>query len=306
MAHAHAESQLDWQRQEQQLKAEVKRLLEIGTPKDVVLAQAFSNLARPFAEVELGPDESLCQEVTVLHQVMPDNFSTTYLMVTDKGLIWCVLPKFEEALSLSFADVVYVSAGSLESDDTAEIITDKGLTITYRPSDYPTELRRYIPTGELDATFIFADAPDTETARMSILARTNCLVPEDDEGSLRRLERFRAASADVTTWRSCPICCHDVDQPTRSVRDCLSRRHIFSAPDIEPVMDESDENYGEVIGEKPWIPILESELDLVGLPLVWLTWRDPDRPFGPPKILDYETIRAVWAKEAVRANEDPT
>ena len=38
--------------------------------------------------------------------------------------------------------------------------------------------------------------------------------------------------------------------------------------------------------------------DLVGVPLIWLAWRD--RPFGPPKMLDYETIRVVWGKTESR------
>jgi len=184
----------------------------------------------------------------------------------------------------------------MDSEDDS--FSAKGLTITYRPRDFPTELRRFNPTGELDATFVFLDVLDQETARTSILARTGHAGAHDDDDKRHALERFRAASADVTTWTSCPMCCNDLDRPTPSVMLCRSgpnQRHMFCAPDTEPLIDESDDNFGAVVGEQRWMPLLESELELVGLPLIWLSWRD--RPFGPPKILDYETIRAVWGKE---------
>ena len=296
MAQAEADAQLEWQRQEQQLDAELRRLLEAGTPEDIVLAEAYSNLARPFARAALGPDEGFRQELTVASQVMLGEFVTTYLMVTDEGLIWSALPKFEMAMRLSYADVVSVRGGSMESED--EAVNAKGLTITYRPRDFPDELRRLNPTGELDATFVFLDTPDEEQARMSILARTGYPGPRDEAENQHMLERFRAASIDITTWTTCPYCCNDLDRPTPSIMRCRSgpnQLHMFSAPDTEPVIDESEENFGAVIGEQPWMPLLESELDLVGVPLIWMAWRD--RSFGPPKVLDYDTIRAVWGKE---------
>jgi hypothetical protein len=291
MAQAETQAQRDQQRQEQALDAEMTRLLEIGTPEDVVLGQALSTLARPFAQAVLGPDESVRREDIVRYQIMPGNFTTTYLMVTDQGLIWSVMDNFETAVSLRYADVVNVSPGEGGIGD--QVV--QGLEITYRPADYPTELRRYNPAGELDATFLFP--PETDDARSSIVARCGYPGPHDEHDTQRMIERFGAAPTDVTTWTSCPMCCHDLDQPTPSVMHCLSRDgsgkyHYFTAPDTEPVIDESDENFGAVVGEERWMPVLESELDLVGVPLIWLAWRDP--PFGAPKVLDYETIRAVW------------
>ena len=293
IAQREAEAELKQQRQEQQLKAEVGRLLKAGTPEAIAAAQAYSNLARPSAKAELGPDESVRQELMVVAQAMLGDFVPTYLMVTDKGLIWSVLPKFEMALRLFYADVLGVSGGSMESPVNA-----KGITITSRPRDFPDELRRFNPAGEFDATFVFLDTPDEEQARMSILARTGHPGPRDEADNRHMLERFRAASTDVTTWTTCPYCCNDLDRPQPSIMRCRSgpnQLHIFSAPDTEPVIDESEENFGAVIGEQPWMPLLKSELEFVGVPLIWMAWRD--RPSGPPMILDYETIRAVWGKE---------
>jgi hypothetical protein len=77
-----------------------------------------------------------------------------------------------------------------------------------------------------------------------------------------------------------------------------NQHHFTCAPGIEPVIDESQEKLGAVIGEEPWMPIRKSDLDLVGLPLFWLGWRD--RPFAAPKLLDHETVKAVvkdvWGK----------
>src|SRR5450756_1465792 len=95
MAQAEAETQIEWQRLEQQLEAESRRLLEAGTPEDIVFAQAYSNMARPFARAALVQDEAVRQELTVGSQVMPGEFGTYYLTVTDMGLIWSPLPKFE-------------------------------------------------------------------------------------------------------------------------------------------------------------------------------------------------------------------
>jgi hypothetical protein len=293
-AQAEAQAQRDWQRQEQALDAEMLRVLESGTPQEAVLAQALSNVARPFAKAALGRDENVRREAIVRYQIMPGNFTTTYLMVTDQGLIWNVMETFETAVSLRYADVVNVSHGEGGIGD--QVV--QGLEITYRPADFPTELRRYNPTGELDATFLFP--PETDEARSSIVARCGYPGPHDEYETERMIERLRAASTDVTTWTSCPICCHDLDQATPSVMHCLSvdgsgKHHYFSAPDIEPVIDESDENFGAVVGQERWMPLLESELELAGIPLIWMSWRD--RPFGAPKILDYETIRAVWVNQ---------
>ena len=297
-AQAQREAQLDQQRQEQALDAEMIRLLEIGTPKEVVLGQALSNVARPFAEAVLQRDESVRREVIVRYQIVPGNFSPAYLMVTDQGLIWSLMNTFERAVTLHYADVVNVIPGEGGVETENGLTTMNGLKITYRPHDFPTELRRYNPTGELDATFLFP--PETDEARLSIVARCGYPGPHDEYDTQRMIERLRAASTDVTTWTSCPMCCHDLDQPTPSVMHCLSgqglgKYHYFTASDIAPVIDESDENFGAVVGEERWMPLLETELDLVGIPLIWMSWRD--RPFGSPKILDYETIRAVWVSQ---------
>ena len=295
VAQAEAQAELERQRLEQQIEAELRRVVQAGTPEDDALAQAYSNLARPFARAALEPDEAIRQELAVFSQTPFEEFVITYLMVTDKGLIWSPYPKFETALRLFYADVVSVSGGSMEREDEAD--NAKGLTITYGPRDFPDELRRFNPTGELDATFVFLDSPDEEQARMSIMARMGYPGPRDDVENRLMLQRFRAASTDITTWTTCPYCCNDLDRPQPSIMRCRSgpnQLHMFSAPDTQPVIDESDGNFGAVIGEEPWMPILESELELVGLPLIWMAWRD--RPFGPPMILDYETIRAVWGK----------
>lgn len=294
MAEAEAEAEAERQRGAEQMRAET-RLLDAGTPEDVALSEAYSNLARPFAKAELGPDETIRQELTIASQAPFGEFVTTYLIVTDKGVIWSPFPRFEMVLRLFYADVVSVSGGEMEAED--ETVNAKGITLTCRPRDFPDELRSFNPAGEFDTTFVFRDSPNEEQARMSILARTGHAGPRDAADERRMLERFRAASIDVTTWTTCPYCCNDVDRPQPSVMCCRSgpnQRHIFSAPDTRPVIDESHENFGVVIGEKPWMPILESELDLVGLPLFWMAWRD--RPMGAPMILDYETIRTVWGK----------
>ena len=183
-------------------------------------------------------------------------FVTTYLMVSDKGLIWSPFPKFEMVLRLFYADVVSVSGGSMETED--ETVNAKGMTITSRPRRFPDELRRF-NIGELDATFVFHDTPDEEQARMSIMARTGYPGPRDEADNRHMQERFRAASTDVTTWTTCPYCCNDLDRPQPSIMRCRSgpnQLHIFSAPYTGPVIDESDENFGAVIGEQPWMPLV--------------------------------------------------
>ena len=67
---------------------------------------------------------------------------------------------------------------------------------------------------------------------------------EDDNRQV--LERFQKAPVDVTSWTMCPMCCNDLERPTPSIIRCVSgpnQRHMFSAPDTEPLIDESYENF---------------------------------------------------------------
>ena len=82
----------------------------------------------------------------MFYEILPDTYQTTYLLVTDLGLVWSVMPRFETALSLSYAEVVAVSGGTVDNE---EGLPEKGLTITYQPADFPAELRQSTQSGNL-------------------------------------------------------------------------------------------------------------------------------------------------------------
>lgn len=273
-------------RNEMEWNLECQRILDSGVLEEEVLALALKNLTKPLALAELESSESVKHECNALYEVMPDEFRPAFLLVTTSRLIWSVSPKPKTIVSMHFDDVVQVGGADYDSGTGPS----KGIRLTYRPADFPAPMRRFNPSGELDATFVFPHTLDL--IRMSILARTGHPGPHDDDDKAQVLERLRPLSKDVTTWSLCPICCHDVQQMTESTMQCHSRRHLFSAPGVEPVIDESDDNFGDIVDQTRWMPIIEGELDFVDSPLIWLVWRD--RPFGPPKILDYEVMRDAW------------
>lgn len=265
---------------------ECRRVYESGVSKEEVLETALRNLSKSVALALLESGERVKHECNALYEVLPDRFLPAFMLVTTSRLIWSVSPKPKSIMSIRFDDVVQV--GRADYDSSTE--SSKGIHLTYCPSDFPTPMLRLNPSGELDATFVFPHKLDL--VRMSILTRTGNPGPHDEDDEVQVIERLRPLTRDVTTWSLCPICCHDLQQMTESTMQCHSRRHLFSAPGVEPVIDESDDNFGHIVNQMGWMPIFEAELDFVERPLIWLVWRD--RPFGPPKILDYERMRDAW------------
>ena len=273
-------------RNEAEWNVECQSVLGSGVLEGEVLAIALENLTKPLALAELESSERVKHQCNALYEVMPDEFLPAFLLVTTRRLIWSVSPKPKTIMSMHFDDVVQVSGADYHSGTRPF----KAIRLTYRPADFPTPMRRFNPSGELDATFAFPQALDL--IRMSILARTGHPGPNDDDDEGQVLERLRQLSNDVTAWSLCPICCHDLQQMTESTMQCTSRRHLFSAPGVEPVIDEGDDNFGHIVDQSRWLPFLEHHLDIVDFPLIWLVRRES--PFGPPKILDYQTMRDAW------------
>jgi hypothetical protein len=286
-------SEEEWRRQIEALTRETNRLVSSGMPKEVAEEEAFASLAHPQITAQLAPGESIRQAGNAGYEAMPEDYSLAHVAVTNRHVVWSVLPRFELVLSLSYSDVVAVGWKLYESASPDDL-GGKAIRITYRPADFPAELRRINPTGELDAAFFFPDRSEAVKLQMGILARTGHPGPHDDGERQYAVERLRSLSTDVTSWGDlCPMCLNDLVQKTASSVRCQGS-HLFSNPDVEPVIDESENHFGEIIDETRWMPVLLDDRKFVGKPLIWLTWKD--RPFGPPKILDYETITAAWVE----------
>jgi hypothetical protein len=296
MAEMDRRSDEDWERQIKAIEVEAQRLVESGTAESADRDLAFINLARHEITKTLEPDETVRQEGVAFYEIM-NSVATALLALTDRRLVWSVSPKFETVLSMRYEEVVQAGGQPLESDDPANPVAARSVRITYRPANFPEALRRINRTGELDATFDFINRAEDDKLRMAVLARIGFPGPHDEDDNDWAVKRLRDLSFDVTSWEACPLCCHDLEQKAPSTVRCLSKRgHIFSAPDVEPIIDETDEHFGEIVDEQPWMPVLEGELEFVGKPLIWVVWKE--RPYGPPKVLDYEMIRAAWVEGA--------
>ena len=214
-------------------------------------------------------------------------FVPAYLAITNNRALWSTAPDFERVITnLRFADVDTMGGAQYERGS-------KALRISYSPDDFPEAMRRYNPSGQLDATFLFPASEEADTMRMALLARGGFPGPHDEDEKARALARLRRqAATNVPEWKICPICCHQMKQRTEHAVRCASNRHLFSAPGTDPIIDESDERFGEIVREEPWVPILDGQRAFVGHPLAWVL-RPPGAP-GPPKLLDYESIHAAF------------
>jgi hypothetical protein len=96
------------------------------------------------------------------------------LLMTDQRVLWRLVQAGAPVLSLNFSDIwkVMVDEGT-------------GVLLTYRPVDYPDELRSHNPNGELDAEFMFQ--PGDEDVRALVLGRAHGVV------------QLRAAGATLAT-----------------------------------------------------------------------------------------------------------
>jgi len=269
------------------LEAEIKAVLESGISQDRAFAEAFAALARPEIDAILEEEESIQIAGNTYFGVMSGEFLPAYLAITDRRALWSSAPDFERVISnLRFTSVDTMSGAPYEHEA-------QGLRITYSPEDFPEALRQYNPSGQLDATFIFQATEEDEWLRMGLLARGGFPGPRDEGEEAQAVVRLRRqAVIKIPEWDLCPMCCHEMKQSTENAARCGSNRHLFSAPGVEPIIDESEARFGEIVREEPWMPVIEADLQFVGHPLVWVL--RPPGSSGPPKILDYEAIQAAF------------
>ena len=245
------------QRLKATLAAQVDVRVQSGTSKETAFVEAFSALSRLEVEAILEGGESIQLAGDVHYEVMPEEFVPAYLAITNNRALWSTAPDFERVITnLRFADVDTMGGAQYERGS-------KALRMSYSPDDFPEAMRRYNPSGQLDATFLFPASEEADTMRMALLARGGFPGPHDEDEKARALAGFRRqAATNVPEWKICPICCHQMKQRTEHAVRCASNRHLFSAPGTDPIIDESDERWVRSYGKSRGFPSL-----MVSVPL---------------------------------------
>jgi hypothetical protein len=217
------------------------------------------------------PGEDVVRSGAAYHSVMGGAVPCAYAL-TRQRLIWTV--EGQDAVScLSLGEVVGLGQN------------DQGwLRLRYRPSNSPELMRRTNPEGELDADFGFAD--DDQTALLAALRRESPFF----ERWRRGWTAFHAKDrVPVATWKACPLCETDLSQRTPHAARCTGCNHYFADPGFEPRVSTAGEDYGALLGEDPWMPLLEADLAREGHTLVW-TLAPPDFPPQKKLFYDYDLL----------------
>lgn len=130
-------------------------------------------------------------------------------------------------------------------------------------------------------------AAERARARLGPLGHPSSRAMESEWLATQRAQRrFRLqASSPVSVWRDCPTCGGPITSRSKHAAGCSTCLRAYSDSAWEPVVSEWPESYGSVVGERKWLPLLESDLALRSLTKAWVV-RPCYVPVGPMVILD--------------------